>query len=112
MQFALTRKRIYGLLRMDFSYQRFPGCGQIRTICVHPDGRGHGFAPQLLGEATSRFRQKGCNSFCANVANGNDRAMKFYNKFGFEEAGRIEGHTIMRKDITVDSILESPYGMK
>ena len=54
----------------------------IDDLCVDEQERGKGIAKALLAYATEYARSIGCTFVTLNVWNGNDNAMKFYEKAG------------------------------
>lgn len=56
----------------------------IDDLCVDESVRGDGVAPALYERALEYARELGCNAVTLNVWNGNDRAMRFYEKCGLK----------------------------
>ena len=54
----------------------------IDDLCVDENCRGKGIAKSLLRYATDYAKSIGCGFVTLNVWNGNDNAMKFYEKAG------------------------------
>lgn len=56
----------------------------IDDLCVDAKVRGAGVAAALYERAVEYAREIGCNAVTLNVWNGNDRAMRFYEKCGLK----------------------------
>jgi GNAT superfamily N-acetyltransferase len=57
-------------------------CG---TLCIHPEYRGIGVAQALFELYKQEGIDKGCKQLFLEVIVGNDRAIRFYEKVGFEK---------------------------
>ncbi len=56
----------------------------IDDLCVDENLRGRGIATALYEKAVSYARELGCHAVTLNVWQGNDSAMKFYEKSGLK----------------------------
>lgn len=56
----------------------------IHDFVVIPSARGKGIALSLLTEVQRRAKEQGCCKITLEVLEGNKRAQKVYNDFGFE----------------------------
>ncbi|OFD42810.1 GNAT family N-acetyltransferase [Bacillus mycoides] len=70
-------------------------CG---TLAVHPDYRGIGVSQKLLGLHKEEAIQNGCKQLFLEVIVGNDRAINFYNKFGYEKVYELSYYNL--NDVT------------
>ncbi len=61
--------------------------GEIHEIFVHPEWQGRGIGSALLSKALDYAKRRGRRMAGLWVGVGNVRAKKFYEKFGFKEAG-------------------------
>jgi [ribosomal protein S18]-alanine N-acetyltransferase len=61
---------------------------EILSIVVSRKARGRGVAAQLLGAHLSAVAQAGARRMFLEVDAGNAPALRLYQRFGFEEAGR------------------------
>ncbi len=61
--------------------------GEIHEIFVHPDWQGKGIGSALLSKALDYAKGRGRRMAGLWVGVGNVRARKFYERFGFKEAG-------------------------
>ena len=94
-----------GLLELDLDHGADSGAGHITLFYIAPPFRGRGFGPQLIGHAVSVYRPLGRDRLTLHVAEINKKAIGFYERFGFQKTGEIEGVRgplwVMEKDITV-----------
>jgi ribosomal protein S18 acetylase RimI-like enzyme len=58
--------------------------GVIREIYLVPEMRGSGLADKMMNYALDWFRVHGAKIHRLDVTSSNDRAIKFYEKFGFK----------------------------
>ncbi len=61
--------------------------GEIHEIFVHPEWQGKGIGSALLSKALDYAKRRGRRMAGLWVGVGNVRAKKFYERFGFKEAG-------------------------
>lgn len=80
--FAVLGEEVIGFCRADL-IKSDKNIGYIGSIILDEKFRGHGFAPQLIGEMASIYRKLGKEYLGVIVANENQRAKAFYNKLGF-----------------------------
>ncbi len=82
-----------------------PDTGLIGGFCIKEEYRGQGVGKQLLGHAVSVYRNMGKKYICSYPAEGNENAIKFYIKNGFECKGGFTDangpHLRMLKNIAV-----------
>jgi ribosomal protein S18 acetylase RimI-like enzyme len=57
--------------------------GEILQVWVAPDYRGSGAARELLDTVLRWCAENGIRRVSATITRGNDRALKFYRKYGF-----------------------------
>ncbi|WJE25616.1 GNAT family N-acetyltransferase [Bacillus cereus] len=90
-------------------------CG---TLAVHPDYRGIGVSQKLFGLHKEEAIQNGCKQLFLEVIVGNDRAIHFYNKFGYEKVYELSYYNLNDvtkiinkdfKDIEVKQIEFQPF---
>jgi ribosomal protein S18 acetylase RimI-like enzyme len=65
------------------------GEGELRRLYVEPDRIGQGIGAALLAELNRRLPAG--TAYVALVREGNDRALRFYDRHGFERAGLVDG---------------------
>ncbi len=65
----------------------FDGVKTLRcgALCVHPDYRGQGVSQELFRLHMQTAIDNSCKQLFLEVIVGNDRAIKFYNKLGYEK---------------------------
>jgi ribosomal protein S18 acetylase RimI-like enzyme len=59
-----------------------PGCAEVSAVCTDPAARGRGLAALLTAEMMRRIRERGDTPFL-HVAQGNDTAIRVYERLGF-----------------------------
>ncbi|WP_319531610.1 GNAT family N-acetyltransferase [uncultured Cohaesibacter sp.] len=74
------------LLRLGSSVAR------IYSLGVDPDAQGRGIGAQLIGGAEAIARENGCTSLSLEVRTDNDRAIKLYEKHGFELEAQLPAY--------------------
>jgi ribosomal protein S18 acetylase RimI-like enzyme len=70
-----------------FSPTDRPDAREIVSMWVEPDSRGGKLADQLLSTAMGWARDDGAGAVSLWVAEGNERARRFYVRYGFEPTG-------------------------
>ncbi|MGH0777420.1 GNAT family N-acetyltransferase [Bacillus cereus] len=70
-------------------------CG---TLAVHPEFRGIGVSQKLFELHKDEAIQNGCKQLFLEVIVGNDRAIRFYNKLGYEKVYDLSYYNL--KDMT------------
>lgn len=68
---------------------RAAGHGHLRGMAVVPEWQGRGVADRLLQAAESELRAKGCTRVTLDTTDPLQRAMRFYERAGFQRTGRI-----------------------
>jgi ribosomal protein S18 acetylase RimI-like enzyme len=71
---AVTAYAVFG-----WSTQR----GYLQRLAVHPDHRGHGLAEALIWDGLRWLVRRGSASALVNTQEGNERALKLYQRVGF-----------------------------
>jgi ribosomal protein S18 acetylase RimI-like enzyme len=66
-----------------------PGEGHLRGMAVLPTSQGTGIAAQLLALAEAELRRQHCKRITLDTTASLERAMRFYEKFGFRRSGKI-----------------------
>lgn len=77
-------------------------CG---TMCIDPEYRGKGIAQKLLNLHKEMGKTNGCHQMFLEVINGNDRAVHFYKKNGYEMVYDLTYYNIQKEELTKMSIL-------
>jgi diamine N-acetyltransferase len=60
------------------------GCGEIESMFVEEHFRGCGVGSELVSRALAWLDSVGASSKVVTVAHGNERALAFYQRFGFQ----------------------------
>jgi GNAT superfamily N-acetyltransferase len=68
---------------------------EISGLCTHPDVRGRGYAPALLGRLLHDHRAAGLRSYL-HVASGNTTGIALYNRLGFLACGEFPLYSVRR----------------
>jgi len=76
-----------GIIVLDTNTHLLPRAGHIMLLYLKGEFRGMEMGAQLLGHAVSIYRGMGMHWVTVRVASCNDRARKFYDKYGFEQFG-------------------------
>ncbi|MCI4668271.1 MAG: GNAT family N-acetyltransferase [Bacteroidia bacterium] len=83
--------QLYGGLLGDISWKAL----QIHTFWVDPEFRGIGYGFQLLQKGIDLAKEQACRLILLETTSFHNK--EFYDRFGFQEVGRIEnfppGHT-------------------
>ncbi|MDE3086327.1 MAG: GNAT family N-acetyltransferase [Acidobacteriota bacterium] len=66
------------------------GCPEVISMWVAGSWRGRGVADELLAAVIGWAVTTGAPALCLAVADGNDRARRFYERAGFRSTGRSE----------------------
>lgn len=83
---------------------------EVVALNVHPDAWRSGVGTALMKDALARFREDGWQIVSLWVADGNERAVRFYKRLGFEFDGARTTHEAsgarevrMRLSLTTDA---------
>ncbi len=63
--------------------------GHIRGMAVLPQWQGGGLAGELLQAAESELRAQGCQRVTLDTTQPLERAMRFYEKNGYQRSGKV-----------------------
>lgn len=64
----------------------------LLNVCVAPELQGGGLGVQLLNEMVRVSREQGMGGVLLEVRPSNTRALRIYERFGFEQIGRRKGY--------------------
>ncbi len=96
--------KVTGVLELDTVREAEENAGWISFYYMLPEYRGKHLAVQLLGHASSIFKKLGRTAIRLCVAEGNERAIKFYKEYDFRPKGLTDGAVgkliVMEKDIS------------
>jgi ribosomal protein S18 acetylase RimI-like enzyme len=73
---------------------------EVSAVCTHPDYTGKGFARQLMLHQIKRIHSGGCIPIL-HVKQENDRAIRMYERLGFQTRKQVYFHAIIK---TIDDI--------
>jgi diamine N-acetyltransferase len=59
------------------------GTGELDSIYIEDSFRTRGIGGRLVNDSLEWMKKRGCTKITVSVANGNEEAMPFYEKFGF-----------------------------
>jgi GNAT superfamily N-acetyltransferase len=83
-------ERLVGKLAIDaLSYPSLAHTFWVHAVYVHPDARGAGASTALMKAAIEGAAAKGARRVVLWVNEANTTARRFYERLGFQEAGRI-----------------------
>lgn len=88
---AMAGDNIVGLLQLDAQRYQEDNAGYIPFCYIVPERRGQNLGIQLIGQAVSFFRPLGRDKLRLRCAPYNDRAQRFYAKYGFVKIGEEQG---------------------
>lgn len=63
--------------------------GHIRGMAVRPEWQGAGVAQQLLNHAEAELRERKCSRVSLDTTNPLRRAMRFYERNGYDRSGKV-----------------------
>lgn len=88
---ALSDARVVGQLTLTRNRNIYRHMAEL-GMSVHADFRGKGIGVELMEGAKDWARTFGVEKLCLNVVPDNARAIRFYEKVGFEAEGKRRGH--------------------
>ena len=68
-------------------FERFSGWGEVISLYLLPEYMGKGYGNRLLETAVTELRKQGYANVFLWVLEENDRARRFYERFGFSPTG-------------------------
>lgn len=91
---AMAKDSLAGVLQLDGERCRADNAGYIPFCYITPQRRGQGLGIQLIGQAVSFFRPMGRDKLRLRCAPYNQRAQRFYQKYGFTKIGEEQGSRV------------------
>lgn len=88
---AMQGGRRAGILQMDLRRDADKGVGGIPFFYMTPETRTKGLGVQLLGQAVSTYRPLGREFLRLRCAPENERARRFYERYGFRKVAQEPG---------------------
>lgn len=83
---AVARGEIIGTVAC---YANDSGAGHLRGMAVHPDWHGRGIAQALLTAAETKLAENGCLQVALDTTQPLQRAIRFYEKNGYQCSGKV-----------------------
>jgi len=91
---AMARDSVAGVLQLDALRYQEDGAGYIPFCYIVPQRRGQSLGIQLIGQAVSVFRPMGRDRLRLRCAPYNQRAQRFYQKYGFTKIGEEQNSRV------------------
>ncbi|MDD6024368.1 MAG: bifunctional histidine phosphatase family protein/GNAT family N-acetyltransferase [Oscillospiraceae bacterium] len=97
-----------GCIQLSPHRDDYRGVGYIPFIYLREPFRHKGLGIQFIGHAVSFYRARDRKTLQLSVAHTNEKALGFYHKFGFRQAGKSPGRygklILMEKDISIPTL--------
>ncbi len=87
-----------GMFKLYGHAYRASHIGYLGGVAVHPDYAGKGFGTTMLREILAFGRKKGFLRIELSAATVNDKAIKLYEKVGFEKEGVLRNYTFLKSE--------------
>lgn len=91
---AFAGDQLAGMFQLDPERYSGDNAGYIPFCYIVPERRGQGLGVQLIGQAVSLYRPMGRDKLRLRCAPYNDRAQRFYRKYGFTKIGDEAGSRV------------------
>jgi len=78
----------FGLMKSLLPFPVFATTGML-SYFIHPEYTGQGLGEILLCRLTDDAKKMGVTSLVANISSKNERSIRFHERHGFVEAGRL-----------------------
>lgn len=88
---AMRGEERAGILQLDIDRDAQLAVGNIPFFYITPEYRCRGLGVQLLGQAVATYRALGRSRLRLRCSPENDRALRFYERYGFHKIGREAG---------------------
>ncbi len=106
---SLIRKQniIFRVMLLDdevigyYSFQKVFDEGYINNIAIKREYQSKGYGTKLFEDLIERAHKFEVNALTLEVEVDNDRAIKLYKKFGFQEEGRRKNFYLNKKDAII-----------
>lgn len=87
--------------------------GQIREIYLDPKYINKGYGRELMLFAKEKFEEKGVTDIAIEAVIYNERAIKFYESFGFKVVGLAEAELKLTEDVIIKEVrLEGKFKIR
>ena len=94
-------ERPMGVILYDDRYKT-KKAGYIKFLSILPEDRGRGLGVQLIGQAVSLWRNSGRDRLRLHCPPDNERARRFFERYGFKRIRREKGQDLLEKYIGFD----------
>ncbi len=84
-----------------YSFQKVFDEGYINNIAIKREYQSKGYGTKLFEDLIERAKKFEVNALTLEVEVDNDRAIKLYKKFGFQEEGRRKNFYLNKKDAII-----------
>ena len=84
-----------------YSFQKVFDEGYINNIAIKREYQSKGYGTKLFEDLIERAHKFEVNALTLEVEVDNDRAIKLYKKFGFQEEGRRKNFYLNKKDAII-----------
>ena len=91
-------ERPMGVILYDDRYKT-KKAGYIKFLSILPEDRGRGLGVQLIGQAVSLWRNSGRDRLRLHCPPDNERARRFFERYGFKLIRREKGQDLLEKYI-------------
>ena len=95
----MAGERPVGIALYDIGRGVEEKAGYIEFLSILPEERGKGLGIQLIGQAVSMYRNSGRDRLRLRCPAENGRAQRFFERYGFHQAGQEEGQYLLEKYI-------------
>ena len=95
----MAGERPVGIALYDIGRGVEEKAGYIEFLSILPEERGKGLGIQLIGQAVSMYRNSGRDRLRLRCPAENGRARRFFERYGFHQAGQEEGQDLLEKYI-------------
>ena len=99
MNIFMAGERPVGIALYDIGRGVEEKAGYIEFLSILPEERGKGLGIQLIGQAVSMYRNSGRDRLRLRCPAENGRARRFFERYGFHQAGQEEGQDLLEKYI-------------
>ena len=91
--------RPMGVALYDIDRDQEEKAGYIKFLSILPEDRGRGLGVQLIGQAVSMYRNSGWDRLRLHCPVDNQRARRFFEKYGFKKIGEGPEGDLLEKYI-------------
>lgn len=101
---------VIGMCTCRYGKERTSHVAHIGTFAIHPKHQGHGHAQKFLNNVVDHLKDKNFRRIELWAEADNPKALKFYQKMGFQEDGRVpKYYKRASSDKYVDEVIMSKW---